>query len=157
VGTKKGKHIAVSLMEEKAYSFELKSSLAELDKLSRHLETLGRKFGLPKKFIFEINLALDELFTNIVCYGFYGNQDHTVRLTITLENKEIWVCIEDDGIAFNPVKFEIPDMPHSIEECKIGGLGIHLVRKLVEDIEYQRCGDTNVLILKKKVETSSKK
>jgi len=136
-------------MADKEYSFELKSSLAELDKLGRHLEMYGWKIGLSKKCLLEINLVLDELFTNIICYGFYGNREHIVRMTITLENDEICVCIEDDGIPFNPIKFEIPDMAHSIEECKIGGLGIHLVRKLVDDICYQRCGHKNVLTLKK--------
>jgi serine/threonine-protein kinase RsbW len=151
---KQVEHIAVSLIEKKAYTFELKSSLAELDKLSRHLDIYGRKIELPKKFLFEINLVLDELFTNIICYGFYGNREHIIRVTITLKNDEICVCIEDDGIPFNPIEFEIPDMPHSIEDCKIGGLGIHIVRKLMDDICYQRSGDKNVLALKKKIKTS---
>ena len=142
-------------MTDKEYSLELKSNLAELDRLSRHLEICGRQFGLSKKFIFEINLALDELFTNIVCYGICGNREHIVRITISLENDEICLSIEDHGIPFNPVKFKVPDMPRSIEECKTGGLGIHLVRNLVDDIGYRRCGDKNILTLKKIVKTSS--
>ena len=57
-------------MAPKAYSFELKSDLSELDTLCQHLETFGQKIGLSKKFIFEVNLVLDELFTNIISYGF---------------------------------------------------------------------------------------
>ena len=141
-------------MVQREYSFELKNSLAELDKLSRHLDIYGRKIELPKKFLFEINLALDELFTNIICYGFDDDSEHIIRMTITPENEELCICIEDDGIPFNPIKFEIPDMPHSIEDCKIGGLGIHIIRKLADDICYQRCNDKNVLKLRKKYKTS---
>jgi len=67
-------------MATKEYSFELKSSLDELDQLCQNLETFGKKFGLSKKLIFEINLALDELFTNIISYGFKDNQEHTLIL-----------------------------------------------------------------------------
>jgi serine/threonine-protein kinase RsbW len=137
-------------MEQREYSFELKNSLAELDKLCRHLEKFGQQFGLPKKFKLEINLALEELFTNIICYGFDDNCEHIISMTITLENDELCICIVDDGIPFNPIKFAVPEMSHSIEECKIGGLGIHIVRKLVDDIYYQRCDAKNVLTIKKR-------
>lgn len=142
-------------MVEREYSFELKNSLAELDKLCRYLETFGQKFELSKKFILEINLVLDELFSNIICYGFDDNSEHIIRMTITQEKDELCICIEDDGIPFNPIKFEVSEMSHSIEECKTGGLGIHIVRKLVDDISYQRCDDKNVLTLKKIVKTGS--
>lgn len=141
-------------MEKKEYSFELKSSLSELDKLCRHLETFGKKIGLSKKYIFEINLALDEVFTNIISYGFDDDGDHTIKMTITPVKKEISMCIEDDGIPFNPIEFESPDVPGVVEKCKIGGLGIHIIRKLMDDICYQRCGDKNVLKLKKKLGTT---
>lgn len=142
-------------MAQREYSFELKNCLAELDKLCGHLETFGQKFELSKKFIFEVSLVLDELLTNIICYGFGDNSEHIIRMTITQEKDELCICIEDDGIPFNPIKFEMPVMPHSVEECKIGGLGIHIVRKLVDDINYQRCDAKNILTLKKIEKTSS--
>ena len=136
-------------MAKKKYSFELKSSLAELDNLCLNLETLGEKIGLSKKLIFEINLALDELFTNIISYGFSDEDEHTIKVTITPQNDEICLCIEDDGIPFNPTEFDAPDVACSVENCKVGGLGIHIIRKLMDDICYQRCGDKNILTLKK--------
>ena len=136
-------------MVQKEYSFELKSNLSELDELCRHLETFGQKTGLSKKFVFEVNLVLDELFTNIISYGFDDDGEHSIKVTITPENGGLYLCIEDDGKPFNPVEFEAPDMSCSIEECKIGGLGIHIIRKLMDDICYERCEDKNVLKLKK--------
>ena len=140
-------------MAKKSYSFELKSSLSELDRLCQNLETFGKKFGFSKKLIFEINLALDELFTNIISYGFKDDEEHVIKVTLTPQNDELCLCIEDDGKPFNPIDFETPDVSCSVENCKIGGLGIHIMKKLMDEVCYQRCGDKNVLNLKKKLET----
>ena len=139
-------------MAEKSYSFELKSDLSELDSLCQNLETFGEKFGFSKKLIFEINLALDELFTNIISYGFKDDKEHAIKVTLTPRNEEICLCIEDDGTPFNPVDFETADVACSVEECKIGGLGIHIMKKLMDEVCYERCGEKNVLNLKKKIE-----
>ena len=136
-------------MAKKSYSFELKSSLSELDRLCQNLETFGKKFGFSKKLIFEINLALDELFTNIISYGFKDDEEHVIKVTLTPQNDELCLCIEDDGKPFNPIDFETPDVSCSVENCKIGGLGIHIIRKLMDEICYQRCDNKNILTLKK--------
>ena len=138
-------------MAKNTYSFELKSSLSELDRLCQNLETFGKKFGFSKKLIFEINLALDELFTNIISYGFIDDKEHIIKVTLTPENDALCLCIEDDGKPFNPIEFETPDVSCSVEECKIGGLGIHIMKKLMDEVCYERCGDKNVLNLKKKI------
>ena len=143
-------------MVQKEYSFELKSNLSELDNLCRHLETFGQKTGLSKKFVFEVNLVLDELFTNIISYGFDDGCEHVIKVTITPENGGLCLYIEDDGKPFNPVEFEVPDVSCSIEECKIGGLGIHIIRKLMDDICYERCEDKNILNLKKGIAKSKR-
>ena len=138
-------------MAKKEYSFQLKSSLSELDSLCENLEDFGQKIGLSKKLIFEINLALDELFTNIISYGFKDEEEHIIKVTMTPQNKELCLRIEDDGIPFNPIDFETPDVACSVENCKIGGLGIHIMRKLMDEICYQRCDDKNILTLKKQL------
>ena len=140
-------------MPKKSYSFELKSSLSELDRLCQNLETFGDKFGFSKKLIFEINLALDELFTNIISYGFKDDKEHIISVTLTPEKDGLCLCIEDDGTPFNPIDFETPDVACAVEDCKIGGLGIHIMKKLMDEVCYERCGGKNVLNLKKKIET----
>ena len=140
-------------MAKKEYSFELKSSLSELDTLCQNVEMYGKKIGLSKKFIFEINLALDELFTNIISYGYEDNSEHIIKITITPNKDELCLCIEDDGVPFNPSEFESADIACSVENCRIGGLGIHIIKKLMDEICYQRCGSRNLLTLKKKLST----
>jgi anti-sigma regulatory factor (Ser/Thr protein kinase) len=141
-------------MAPKEYSFELKSDLSELDTLCQHLETFGQKTGLSKKFIFEVNLVLDELFTNIISYAFDDDGEHIIKVTMTMQNKGLCLSIEDDGKPFNPVEFKTPEVSCSIEECKIGGLGIHIIRKLMDDICYERSENKNVLKLKKGIAKS---
>jgi len=138
-------------MKKKAYSFELKNCLSELDTLCRNLEKYGRQIGLSKKMIFELNLALDELFTNIISYGFKDGEDHCVRVTLTPEKDVLCLCIEDDGIEFDPTEFEQPDASCSVSQCKIGGLGIHIIKKLMDEICYERCEGKNILRLKKRL------
>ena len=145
-------------MPKKKYSFKLKSNLSELDKLCEHLDSFGQLMGLSKKCIFEINLALDELFTNIISYGFPDDDEHVIEVTITPQNETLCMCIEDDGVPFNPVEAKKPDLECTVDDCKIGGLGIHLIRNLMDDICYERCGKKNKLTLKKNIaETESGK
>ena len=138
-------------MAKNKVSFKLKSNLSELDALCQKLEKFGQSMGLSKKCIFEANLALDELFTNIISYGFDDKNEHTVTITISLQNDELVFNIEDDGIPFNPTEAETPDLECTIEECRIGGLGIHLAKNLMDEVCYQRCKEKNILTLKKNI------
>ena len=138
-------------MAKKVYSFELKNNLSELDLLCRHCEEIGQSIGVSDKSIFEMNLALDELFTNIISYGFQDQQEHSIHITITIDGDMLDIRIEDDGVPFNPLACKTPDFQCSIETCKIGGLGIHLIKKLMDDIQYQRIADKNILVLRRKL------
>jgi len=133
-------------------SFELKNSLGELSTLCEKLERIGEVLGIPRRLLFEINLALDELFTNIISYGFADTSEHMIRVRISAENDLLTVVLEDDGIPFNPVERLSPELPCTLEECKVGGLGIHLVKNLMDEVVYSRCGNKNVLTLKKTIE-----
>ena len=76
-------------MAKNKVSFKLKSKLSELDTLCQHLERFGQSLGLSKKCLFEANLALDELFTNIISYGFKDNKEHSIDITISHKNNKL--------------------------------------------------------------------
>lgn len=130
-------------------SFELRNHLSELATLCEKMEGVGRALGLSQRCLFEINLALDELFTNIISYGFRDRSEHFIRVRISAERNVLTVVLEDDGIAFNPVERIPPERRCALEECEVGGLGIHLVKNLMDDVVYERRAGTNVLTLKK--------
>ncbi len=131
------------------YSFELKSDLSELKALCQHLNKLGQVTGLSEACITDINICLDELFTNIVSYGFEDDLEHIIRFTINLDNNVLTLNIEDDGIPFNPLEKKDPEIPADLIDVRIGGLGIHIVRKLMDDIRYKRKRGKNKLTMKK--------
>lgn len=139
-------------MAKKQVSFKLKSTLSELDNLCQQVERFGKSNGLSSKCIFEANLALDELFTNIITYGFDDKKEHIIEITIALKNNTLLFNIEDDGIPFNPTEADAPDIECTIEDCKIGGLGIYLAKNLMDEVCYQRCNEKNILTLKKNID-----
>ena len=141
-------------MTNRDYGFELKSNLSELKTLCRHLEDCSHAMGLPPKCLFEINLGLDELFTNIVSYGFEDESEHQIKFTLAKAEEMLVVEVEDDGTPFNPLDAAGPELSRDLDSINIGGLGIHLVKKMMDDIDYQRVEGRNKLILKKCVATA---
>jgi anti-sigma regulatory factor (Ser/Thr protein kinase) len=136
----------------KSFGFELKNNLSELSSLCEHLESIGNELGLSRKCLFEVNLALDELFTNIITYGFKDQAEHIIRVRLSAGPDSLTVTVEDDGIAFNPVERTSPDLACTLDECRVGGLGIHLMKNLIDDITYRRRGGKNILTMTKTVE-----
>jgi len=120
------------------YSFELHNNLSELKTLSKKLISFGRNIGLPELSVSEINICLDELFTNIVLYGFNDDLEHKVKFTMKVDDNILIATIEDDGVPFNPLKKKAVDLPANVDSAEIGGLGIHITRELVDKISYER-------------------
>lgn len=136
-------------MNQGKISLEFKNILTELDHLREAVESLGKSFRISKKGVFQVNLALEEVFTNIVSYGYKDKAAHWIKITIWNQNGILYICIEDDGIPFNPLDEKEPDLKCPIEDRRIGGLGCHFLRCFMDDIDYERVGDKNILTMKK--------
>ena len=143
----------------KSYSFnyyekslQIKNDLGELENLSRIIAHFCEINGLSKKNTFELNLVLDEIFTNIVSYGFDDQQEHRINIDIRVINGALTVRIEDDGIPFDPTTAPKDDLTCPIENRKIGGIGLHLINRIMNRVIYRRKKDKNILVLKKYLE-----
>ena len=139
-------------MEAQEYTFELKNDLVELRNLERHLANLGGLTKLSDISILRINICLDELFTNIVSYGFEDDSEHVIKFAVRVEDNLLIIEIEDDGTPFNPLEKIDPDFPANVESAKIGGLGILIIRKLIDSIGYERKKGKNKLTMKKNIQ-----
>jgi serine/threonine-protein kinase RsbW len=139
-------------MTAKTTSMRIKNDLGELETICQHLQAYGQANGLDRKVIFEINLAIDEIFTNIVSYAFDDEDAHWVDISLDLRDGEITIEIKDEGKAFDPQKTRSPDVKCAIEERYVGGLGIHLIKNLMDDMCYRREKMSNILTLKKKIQ-----
>ena len=141
-------------MKTQNYSFELNSNLSELKALNQHLIDFGRDIGLSETSIPEINICLDELFTNIVSYGFKDDQEHKIKFTMKVDDNILTVSIEDDGEPFNPLEKKAVELPEDVTSAKIGGLGIHITRELMDNICYERKRGKNKLTITKIIPAS---
>ncbi|MGA7279600.1 MAG: ATP-binding protein [Desulfocapsaceae bacterium] len=138
-------------MSDNQISFSLDNSIKELDKLSIELESAGRRWQLAPKIVLQLNLALDELFSNVVSYGFDKDSAQQVDMTLELSGDQIRATMVDDGLPFDPTKPSDPELNLPLEEKNIGGLGIFLARQYVDDLQYRREGEKNIIILMKKI------
>lgn len=135
-----------------AMEVTLKNNLAELDRLTLVIEEFGTKHQWPLKLIYGINLALDELVTNVISYGYEDAGEHEIHVRFSVENEQLRLVIEDDGRPFNPLDVAEPDLTKPIEERDVGGLGIFLVRKTMDHVEYQRRANRNILTMTKHIQ-----
>jgi anti-sigma regulatory factor (Ser/Thr protein kinase) len=129
----------------------LHNRLSELERLSEAVTSFGEGHHLPEKTLYALNLALDEIVTNIISYGYDDQADHQINLRLSVGDGEVTAEVEDDGKPFNPLEAPEPDVTKPIEERQVGGLGIHLTRKLMDRLEYERRQGKNRLLLWKRV------
>lgn len=107
--------------------------------------------ALPASVRRSMNVVLDELLTNTVSYGLAERADGEVTVEVDLRPDRLTVTLTDNGTAFDPFGRDAPDTSLSIEERPIGGLGIHLVRQMLDDVSYHRRDDKNVVVLTKRL------
>lgn len=131
---------------------KLHNSLSELDLLNKELEKVAEWWKLPQKIMFQVNLVLDELFTNIVSYGYSDESAHEILVTIDFKGDRILLTIVDDGMAFNPAEKRNYDTTIPPAQREPGGLGILLVHKYTDEISYARRDGKNIITLIKKVD-----
>ena len=98
-----------------------------------------------------LNLALEEILVNVIAHGYQGSADHQIIVRLALDDGEVRAEVEDDARPFNPLEAPEPDLSKPLEERPIGGLGIHLTRKMMDGLVYRRQGDKNLLVMRKKV------
>ncbi|MEJ2638886.1 MAG: ATP-binding protein [Desulfosarcinaceae bacterium] len=137
-------------MATQKLTFKLKNKLADLEKIHAALERLRRQLGFSNKCKCETNLVLEELFTNIISYGYGDGGDHEVVLRIGIDAQEMHIEIEDDGVPFDPLTAESPCLATDLDKRDVGGLGVFFARKFADQIHYERVGGKNIVKITKR-------
>lgn len=109
------------------------------------------RHALPTAVRRSISVALDELVANALSHGLAGRDAGQMTVEVELDQERLTVILTDDGPPFDPFGQAAPYTTLSVEERPIGGLGIHLVRRLVDEVSYQRRDGCNVVVLVKKL------
>lgn len=123
-----------------------------IELLATEIETLAEQCQAEPSEAMKLQLACEEIFSNIVFYAFEG-RDGAHEISIHLECKDgvASVRFHDRGKEFNPLSHEMPDVDQALEDREIGGLGIFLVRKTMDSVHYERRGQENVFTISKKL------
>lgn len=121
------------------------SSIGEIAGVMSFIEELAERHALPETAVFHLQLACDELLTNAISYGFPDGGSPKIYISIALKGDTIETEIVDNGIAFNPLAQPEPDINLPLEERKIGGLGVLIIRTVMNRLDYHRSDGHNHL------------
>ena len=123
---------------------------AEIEKIPEMVSFVSKQAlaaGIARNRILNLELAVEEVFANICCYAYPDGQTGSVSVSMNSEGRRLQVEIEDEGEAFDPLQVPSPDLTVGLRRRKIGGLGIFLLRRMVDKVDYERKGNSNHLRL----------
>lgn len=132
-------------------SLTLPNDVQTIPQLGEFVDGVGESLGLDMSLTMSLNLAIEEAVVNVMNYAYDAGTVGEVRIDVEVAGNAMTVVISDSGRAFDPTQQPMADTTLSLEERQVGGLGIFLVRQLMDDIRYERVGDRNVLTLYKKI------
>lgn len=133
-------------------SIRISNKIEELTIIFNEIEQICNRRKISKEIQLKIQLIAEELISNTIFHGYIDQKEHHITIEIALENDKINVSIIDDGIAFNPLLADNPDINTSIENREIGGLGIFLIKSFADSIEYKREKNLNILQFSKNLD-----
>jgi anti-sigma regulatory factor (Ser/Thr protein kinase) len=136
---------------QQPFRFVLHNDLAELERLSEILNQIKHQWQLTDIYIMQLNLVLDELFTNVVSYGYDEESEEQVIFTLNRNDNEVEVSICDYGKPFDPTLPGNPNPDVPLGDKQLGGLGIFLVRQYTDTLTYRREKNKNIVTLTKKI------
>ena len=129
----------------------LRNDLAEVSRIVDRFGAFARSNDLPDTLRQQMAMAFDEVVANIVSYGYDDDAEHQIAVRVDLDGGVLVVTVEDDGKPFDPLAQDDPDVTVGLDEREIGGLGIFLVKELMDEVTWERRADRNVLVLRKQV------
>jgi sigma-B regulation protein RsbU (phosphoserine phosphatase) len=144
-------------MQDSILEIVIKNDLAEIERVISQFDEFAEQHDLPVKVRQRTNIALDDLLNNIVSYAYDNKDEHEIEVLVALNDQCLVVTIMDKGRPFNPFAQDEPDTKKSLEEREIGGLGIHLVRNLMDEVSYERHINRNIVKLVKKLKESNER
>ena len=133
-------------------SITVEAKIQNVDKVTEFVNTILEEHGCPLKIQMQLDVAIDEIFGNIAYYA-YGDVcgDSTIQIEMEQDSRTVKLTFIDHGVPYNPLENKDPDITLDIEEREIGGLGIFLVKKTMDEVSYEYAERQNILTLKKKL------
>lgn len=133
------------------------NKIRDLSRMPELVAQFAEQHGLSEDVVFGMNVALDEMLSNIIKYGYADDAIHEIHVRLSVSGRMLVAEIEDDGQPFDPCAAAPVDVDAPFEERKVGGLGIHIVRTICADVAYARVDGRNRLVMKMLLNPESKK
>ena len=129
---------------------QISNDLAQLQRVRQAVDRFGKQNELPFNCVVGVQLALSELLTNTISYGYEDQGPHTIDIRLELRDDHVRLEIVDEGIAFDPTRAKAPPKKHTLKDLPTGGYGIHLTKNFVDTMHYRRkCGRNHIVATKK--------
>jgi anti-sigma regulatory factor (Ser/Thr protein kinase) len=129
----------------------IRNQKSEKARVLEFLDAFAARHGISQRHVHELDLAIEEHLTNVLTYAYQEGDDRQITLRFALKDRLLRIELVDDGRPFNPLDHPEPDLTLPLDQRPIGGLGIHMMRKSVDAMEYLRSNDCNILTLLKQV------
>jgi len=138
-------------MHEGSITLHIAADVREIERLNRLVRQFGELHDVPSRTLYSVNLALDELVTNVILYGYEEGSEKEIAVKLETTKDGLVASVADEAKPFNPLNVAAPDLKAPLEERQLGGLGIHLVRSLMDHVSYKREKGKNVLTIRKRI------
>ena len=138
-----------------AETVSIRNDLHDIAKVIERLQAFCTRNSVDDQAADGLDLALDEVLTNLISYGFRDGARHTVDVAFAIFEEHLTIEVRDDGIPFNPLDIPPPALEGGIDERRVGGLGMHFVRSVADDITYRRQSGWNILRLSRAMDRSA--
>jgi sigma-B regulation protein RsbU (phosphoserine phosphatase) len=138
-------------VEANVLELEIRNRAEEIALVQEEFGQLCSRHDVPDRNRRQLNMVFDELLSNIINYAYEDEDDHSIHVRVSVSGDTLILRITDDGKAFNPFEQSEPETDLSVEDRPIGGLGVHLVKNVMDTVANERHGTTNVITLEKKL------
>lgn len=133
------------------YIIEIPASTVHLGQVRSEVGRLASGFGFSEKDVQEIQLAVDEACTNVIKHAYKNDDSHSLNVVISGERDTFSITINHSGIPFDESKYHEPVIRDQIKQRKKGGVGVYLIKKLMDHVEYHSSDNHNEILMLKRL------
>jgi serine/threonine-protein kinase RsbW len=130
---------------------KLKNHMEELGRVNQFVEEIGEELGLNMELQMNLNLVMEEMVVNVISYAYPQGKEADIGLVAEYDGKELTFVLSDSGKEFDPTLKEDTDMDVNPAERELGGMGIYIVKNIMNQVTYQRLEGKNLLTMTKKI------
>ena len=130
---------------------KLKNQVGELERVNRFIEAIGNELGLSMELRMDLNLVIEEMVSNVIFYAYPKDVEGEIELEAEYDGNELCFVLSDSGKEFDPTQKEDANPDINPTEREIGGMGIYIVKNIMNEVSYQRLEGKNLLTIRKNI------